>query len=140
MNLKKVLAIIKKQLDKNWDNVTFDYEFDDEKITAKASVTLENHDDDISIFINVYSGGVAEFRAVLDKLEKTPGALDIVNSFNDEHPFFKAFIREDGYLELTHFIVVYDEKIFKDYVDEFMIRFSRLADDELLKQMTQNTQ
>lgn len=140
MNLKKALTIIEKQLKKSWSKLDFEFKLESEKASATAShVTLRNHDDDISVIIRVYSGGTAVFRAVFDKIEKTPGALDVVNEFNDNGMFFKAFIREDGYLELSHFIVVYDEKIFKDYVDEFMIRLSKLADDEILQKLTKHT-
>lgn len=139
LNLTKIMGYVKKELKSDWKKLNFTYKHEKDEINVAASLTLNNHDDDIRAIINVYIGGGATFRAVFDKIEKTSEVLSLVNDFNDDNLFFKAFVRDDGYLELRHFMVCYDEKIFKDYSGEFLSRLAKLADNKILQKLTKLT-
>ena len=112
----------------------------DNGIKAVASdITLNGFDDDIMLIIRGYEGGGFVCRAVFDKIEKTPHALDLLNTFNDNSAFFKAFIREDGYLELYHFFVCYDVKVYKEYGSEFLCRAADLNKDDAMVELASLT-
>ena len=81
----------------------------------------------------------ARVRAVFDEIEKTPRVLALLNDFNCEHPFFTAFVREDGFLELRHFVFLSDENAINEYPSEFLIRLANLADSETLLKLTRFT-
>ena len=139
VNLKKAEACVMKEINKNWSKLTFEHEHDDNSADITANLTLNNHDDDIRVVINVYSGGMAHFRAVFDKAEPSADLLELINKFNAESVFFFAFLRDDGYLELKNIIAFYGEKMLTDYTGEFLSRLAQLADDETLQQITKYT-
>ncbi len=139
LNIKKVLTLIQRQIGKEWSKLDFEYSSSKEEVSATANLTLNNHDDDIRVIIKVYPGGGALFRAVFDKVDKTADILNKVNDFNDNDVFFKAYIRQEGYLELMHFFVCFDENQFKFYAGEFLSRLAGLADDEYLQAITRFT-
>ena len=139
LNLKKIMSSMKKNLSKEWGKIDFDYKLEKDELTISANLTLNNHDDDIQVAINIYEGGGSNFRAIFDKLEKTEYTYKLVNEFNDDDPFFKAFIRNDGYLELTNFFICYEPDQLEAYGNEFLLRLAELADNEILKQLTRLT-
>ncbi len=139
LNTKKVLVLMRRQLDKEWGKIDFEYSSSKDEVSATANLTLNNHDDDIRAIITAYPGGGAVFRAVFDKIEKTSEVMSLLNDFNYDNAFFKAFIRDDGYLELRHFFICFEANMFKSYGGEFMSRLARLADNEYLKKLTRYT-
>ncbi len=139
VNLKKVLTLMQKQLNKEWDNISFEYSSAKDEVKATADITLNNHDDDIRVIITAYSGGGTVFRAVFDKIEKTTETLDALNDFNYDNPFFSAFIRDDDFLELRHYFICFEESMFKSYAGEFLSQLASLADDEYLQRLTSYT-
>ena len=125
INLKKAAAAIKKGLGE-WSSLTFEEKWDDGSVTFVASgVSLKEHDDDISICIDAYESGSIVFRAVFDKLSKTPKVLEYLNAFNEEDIFFRATVTGNGYLDLRHFFLCFDEDVLADYSS---ILLSRLID------------
>ena len=122
------------------DKLEFEYEQDDEYVTVSASgVTLKNHDDDIYVEISAYTGGGCTMRAVFDKIDKTTSALSLLNDFNEDSFYFKAYIRDDGYLTVKHAFIVLDESSYKDCASEFLGRVAGLADNEILQKLTRLT-
>lgn len=136
LNVQKVLQLLRKNLERDWAKLDFEYVSGKDEVRARASLTLNNHDDDIEAIIAAYPGGGAVFRAVFDKIEKTEAVLGLLNDFNNDDPFFKAFVREDEYLELRHFFVCYEEAMFKSYAGEFLARLAGLADNKILQELT----
>ena len=140
LNMKKALKYIQKDLEKNWKNITFSYKQEGkDELKVDAEVELNGFDDNIMLIINGTAGGGFWCRAVFDKIEKTPEALEIVNAFNDGEIFFKAYIREDGYLELDNFFICYDEKVYGEYASEFLIRLADLNENEYMQQLSHLT-
>ena len=137
LNMKKALKLIQKDLEKNWKSITFSYEqTGKDEIKVNADVNLNAFDDDITLVIKGTAGGGFWCRAVFDKIDKTPEVLDLVNSFNDDEIFFKAYVRDDGYLELTNFFICYDEKVYGEYASEFLIRLADLDENQYMKQLS----
>ncbi len=139
LNIRKVLRLMRQQIDTEWSKLTFEYCLDKEEVGAQAEVTLDNHEDDILVIIRVYAGGGADFRAVFDKKDKTPEILSLLNDFNKNNSFFTAFIRDDGYLELEHYFVCYEEAMFKSYAGKFLSKLANLSNNEDLQNLTQHT-
>lgn len=141
LNMKKALAFLKKDLEKKWSKLGFAYKLDGDELEAKASeITLKGFDDDVMLLIRGYAGGGFVCRAIFDKIDKTPQTLELLNAFNDSSAFFKAFIREDGYLELSNFFICYDEKVYKEYGSEFLCRVVDLQENESMLQLSALTQ
>ena len=140
LNTKKALANLQKDLSKNWEKLSFSYtQVDKDEVKVTSEVTLNDFDDDISLVMHIYSGGTATFRAIFDKIEKNANTLALLNEFNYSDPFFKAFIRDDGYLELSHFISCYSEDIFKYYGNEFLYRVLDLQDNSSMQELAKLT-
>ena len=139
VDLRRVMSYIKNDLESNWGKIDFEYKTGDGRIDIAANLTLNHHDDDIRFIITVYEGGGTNFRAVFDKIEKTPGVLNLVNTFNKDNLAFSAFIRDDGYLELRHWYLCYCEEMLESYSNEILYRLAKLADDETLQKLTAYT-
>ncbi|MBR7160203.1 MAG: YbjN domain-containing protein [Clostridia bacterium] len=139
-NVELAMKYIRNKLDSEWDGINFEYELKDDACNVKGSnITLRNHDDDIMVIITAYDGGMAYFRAVFDKCDKTMRSLERLNAFNASNIFFKAYIRNDDYLELRNVIAFYDEADLAKYADEVLDRLAKLADDEELQALTSLT-
>lgn len=137
INIKRALTFLKRSLDKDWGKIDFKYSQESkDEIKATAEVTLNGFDDDIMLIINGYAGGGTSFRAVFDKIEKNPQTLALVNEFNDNNAFFKAFIRTDGYLELCNFFICFDECMYRDYGSEFLYRVVDLQKNDTMKKLS----
>ena len=138
LNLAK--RYIQGALDTNYSGLNFEYEIKDNCLTVAASLTLNGHDDGVRMVFNVYEGGMASFRAVFDKIEKLDVVvLTLLNDFNRAYSFLKAFVRGDGFLEISNGMAFYDEKMLGKYTCEFMSRVSDLSKDETLKRLTSLT-
>lgn len=139
LNVKRALALLQRDLKKNWSKLDFEYEIKEDKISVASTLTLNNVEGSIRAIISVYSGGGTICRAVLDKIDATEDTLNAINRFNDDNVFFKAFIREDGYLELSSFFVAYEIGMLKFYASEFLSRLADLADDEIIQGLAKLT-
>lgn len=140
LNIQKALQLMKKEIEKDWKDLEFEYTSRKDEVQAIAkNIKINNHDDDVQVIITAYSGGGAEFRAVFDKIEKTTDILNLLNDFNHNNIFFKAFIRDDGFLELEHFFICFEEAMFKSYSGEFLSRLAGLSSNEYLQELTKYT-
>jgi len=141
LNMKKAVAFMRKDLEKNWGKINFSYEDrgGDNGIKIEADVTLTGFDDSILVVINAYPGGFAYFRAIFDKIQPTAEVLQLVNKFNNENSFFKAIVRDDNFLEIKNPIVVYDEVVFKSYANEFLYQLLDVKDSDVMKKLASLT-
>lgn len=138
INTVKALNNIKKVF-KDW-KLDYDWNTNDGGFTVGASITIRNHDDSVRLAIDAGYDGWCDFRAVFDKIDKTAEVLNLINTFNGYSPFFHAFIRDDGYLELSHSITCYGgEGVMKDHTEEYLRSISDLADNDVLLQLTART-
>ena len=142
LNMKAAQKSIQKGLQKEWGHISFSYSIEENGTIVKATADISVNDlaDNISIIFTANSGRGFTGRAVFDKLPITPEYLEMVNAFNAQDAFFKAFIRDDNYLELSNFIIVYDEGMLSQYVDEFLCRVVDLPENEIMKELASLTQ
>lgn len=139
LNIKKVMSLVKKNLDSEWGKINFEYLVEEKEALAAANISLASMDDDIKVIISAYPGGGAVFRVIFDLIDKTEEVLNLLNKFNCDNPFFNAFVGEEGYLELRHFFICYEENMFKSYPSEFMVRIAQLAENEYIQELTRYT-
>lgn len=137
INVKKAMQLLEKYFKKEWSKITFNYKLESEKFQITADVTLKGFDQDLLLVIDGYEGGGASFRVVFDKFNDTADLYEKMNKFNDENLFFKAFLRNDGYFELKHFIVMYDVNTYSDYGNEFLHRVLKLNEFDTLIEITE---
>ena len=106
----------------------FEYEFDDESLQITAATDLGNLDD-MYIIITANKGGGCSMSVVFNKVDETTKSLEILNSFNLNNSYFKAYIADNGYLVIKHFYITHDEESYTDCVGEFLYRAKKLPDD-----------
>ena len=138
LNLNNVMNLITNDL-KKWDKLHFESTITNEKVEAKAEITINSLNCNVMAVITVYSGGGTLFRAIFDKIEKTPKTLNLVNAYNSNGSFFKAFIRDDDYLELEHYFVCYEEHMLDEYASEFLVRLSDVTKEEEIRRLVSYT-
>ncbi len=139
-DLDKAKRYIQGALDTDYPKLNFEYERKDNALNVVASLNLNNHDDEIRMVFNIYEGGMANFRAVFDKIERVDlVALRLINEFNQTYSFLSAYLRKDGYLEIRNMMAFYDETMLGRYACEFMTRVSKLVNDETLLRLTRLT-
>ena len=106
----------------------FKYELDDESLQLTATTDLGNLDD-MYIIITANNGGGCSMSLVFNKVDETTRSLEILNSFNLNNSYFKAYIADNGYLVIKHFYIIQDEESYTDCVGEFLYRAKKLPDD-----------
>lgn len=100
------------------------------------SITLGDYKDSIRISLELSKGSMAYFSFSFDYLEKNLETLALINTFNANNLFFKAFIHDRGYLVLENNYAVYSEEEFANQCVQFMLRGNRLAEDKNLQALT----
>ncbi len=87
-------------------------------VHAKSDVTLKAYGDRGSILltIDVYESNTLIFNFVFDKLPVNNYTLQLVHNFNRDNIWFRAFIRNDGYLVLAHTGCEVDENTILPYM------------------------
>ena len=105
------LTTVKQLVDSFFDeNVKLNYssEIQDGEYSLKSSgIKLGELDDDIFLRINVFDNGALNMRFIFDSLSKNRSAgLELINKFNIDCPWLKAFIDEGkGYLTVDYTVV-----------------------------------
>ncbi len=107
LNLNAVKQLIDSFFD---ENVKLNYtsEIEAGEFTLKSSgIKLGDLDDDIFLRINVFDNGALNMRFIFDSLSKNRTAgLELINKFNIDCPWLKAFIDEGkGYLTVDYTVV-----------------------------------
>ena len=130
LNLKRVQLMLQKDLTKNFEKIRFQYEIDDNMLRVAADISIQGLSNDISYVIDAYSGGLVSFRAIFGKVKQALELLVAINQFNDSQMFFKAFHRDDLFVEFSNSFFIEDESAIRNYGAEFLSRLIGLAKDE----------
>ena len=127
MNLQKAVKILSGVF-KDW-KLDFEvvHEAGDKRVKATGEFTISGHDDHVFARFSFYESGVSEYRFIFDKLTKTANTLQLVNAFNSETPWFKAFI-DDDYLNVSHVVCYMTEDALAEYTERVL---SNLVDDDV---------
>lgn len=103
MNLNKV----KEQLLKNGEKIGLSvHEETSSYISLHSEITAKDYfDNSIYCRITIYEGGSFHMFLTFNEMERTYENFYMINTFNAEHPWFKAYIvnlNGKDYLELHH--------------------------------------
>lgn len=134
MNLKHVA----KEFTKEWNQIDFDTQFDNENNALKISANLsaKAYDDEILLIANIYDRGdsaAVYIEFCFDELELTNGTLRLINGFNEESLFLKAHVdsgSEQHYLRLTYNVFNVREE---DVVSTISFAMNEVTDDDIEK-------
>ena len=144
LNIEKALKYIKKDLDKHFSKISFEYEVDDDAdipmSSAVADISINGLHDNIRVIVRAYEDGDVYFRAVFDKIKKTAEAYELANDFNECNAFFTAFLREDGFFELRHYFVCYEIDMLEEYSSDFLSNLIDLSEDDKLCRLAELAQ
>lgn len=108
-------------------------------IISAYNCSLKGLDDDIAIFLECSTGGMAYLELIFDKINKTSFVLELINQFNLSQRYFRCYIGEDNYLILDNNFAIYNEKEFNNQVLEFLSRAVNLKENPVFQQLTMIT-
>lgn len=94
MNIKKIYNLLVKE----WPNISFNIEEEDnEYIELTAETNAKRFfDDDIFIRVIAYTSGSSHVFFVLDELDPTLETYQLINEFNENQSWAKAYIMESS--------------------------------------------
>lgn len=144
MDLKQAMEVIRTDLDREWGEIDFDYTIKQDsngkpRVNISAHISLNQHDDDIEVIVEAFPSGMACLRAVFDEIPETAAVMRMLNHFNQASIFFRAYRRDDGYLELENDILCQDVSELRHYASDAMYFISNLSDNEDLQRLTKLT-
>jgi hypothetical protein len=106
-----------------------------QNITLHSQITAKDYfDNSIYFRLVVYSSGTLHMFLTFDEIERTYDNLYLINNFNSENPWFKAYItniNDKDYLEL-HYVALGLEKE-AQVLDTFGFLLNDLLNDNTLK-------
>ena len=106
-----------------------------QNITLHSEITAKDYfDNSIYCRITVFSSGTIHVFLTFDEIERTYDNLYLINNFNSEHPWFKAYIANingKDYLELHYSsLAVQDEN---EVIDTVGYLLNNLLNEDSLK-------
>ena len=135
MNIYKVYTLLTDE----WPNINFEIEDEsDERLVLTAETSAKNlFDDEILIRVVIYSSGTNHVFFVLDQLEPSLKAYQLINDFNENQSWAKAYIMESSsgkhYLKIHYaFLNSSDEQ---DASDSISYALDDLVSDETLQDL-----
>lgn len=98
----------KRMLLDHYDNLKFEDNSTDDKVRLVAKgVHFKSFDDDVRLEYTFNQNGAASITIVFDSLDPTKYSYDLVNAFNDNVGFLKAYITERNnhhFFALEHYV------------------------------------
>lgn len=130
MNVEK----LKKLIIKEWSKLTFDIKQKDNYLELIANVTTQSFDDDVRVEVDLYPDGLLFITFVFDSIDRTQTAYRLINDFNDNVAYLKAFIttrNNTDYLCLEY--MAYDVVTEENGLTIFNAMLTKLVNDKTLK-------
>lgn len=135
MNIYKVYTLLTDE----WHSINFEIEDEsDERLVLNAETSAKNlFNDEILIRVVIYSSGTIHVFFVLDQLEPSLKAYQLINDFNENQSWAKAYIMEASsgkhYLKIHYaFLNSSDEQ---DASDSISYALDDLVSDETLQDL-----
>ncbi len=140
MEFEKVEKALKQYFDESL-GIEFKLDRDDDMLEYRLGVESDAYDDPIDISIILTKKGGLMLCAQFDAFEDPEGAYPLINTLNEEQPVFKAFVNEDGRLELQHFAIeINDEHRLVHVVDYVISRLVEQPFVDLIQPLTDMTE
>ena len=106
-----------------------------QNITLHSQIIAKKYfDNSIYCRITIFSSGTIHMFLTFDEIERTYDNLYLINNFNAEHPWFKAYIaniNDKDFLELHYASLALKDE--KEVVNTFGFLLSNLLDEDTLK-------
>ena len=114
-------------------NLTVEVKEDvDDRTVLSASITVNAlGDEDILLMVTVLDNLEAFVTFTFDSLYKDEEALNLVNDVNNAQAVFRAFINDDGYVKLTHY--VYNAGSPRDFREVVSFCLEKFVEDYILE-------
>lgn len=132
MNLNK----IKEQLLKIGNKIGLQVEEETkDSLTVHAELVAKDYFDNPVYFrLVVFSSGTLHMFLTFDEIEKTSDNLFLINAFNAENPWFKAYIinlNDKDYLELHYTAIALEQE--NEVIDSVGFLLNEILKEETLK-------
>ena len=106
-----------------------------QNITLHAQITAKNYfDNSIYCRLTIFSSGTLHLFLTFDEIERTYDNLYLINHFNSEHPWFKAYIaniNDKDYLELHYASLALSDE--NEVLNTFGFLLINLLEEDTLK-------
>lgn len=145
LNLREVNKLTQKMLKNEWGHIEFEQEFNHtdngrKYLLIHANGKIKNHDDSVLLSAYCIENGVVSFFLVFDQIEKDKGTLTLLNKFNANSRYYRAYIDNDDYLTLEFNSCIQREDDFPFLLNEILNESADIADDEILQALTDLTE
>ena len=108
-----------------------------ESVTLHSQIMAKEYfDNSIYCRLTVFSSGTMHLFLTFDEIERTYDSLYLINNFNAEHPWFKAYIAnisDKDFLELHYAAVALKDE--SDVINSFGFLLNDLLSEETLKNL-----
>ena len=113
MNLKTAERYLRKVLNDGL-GLDYEYEYNDDNLLAKHSITINGLKGDVYSAIRVYEDNTVVYRFTFDRIDRTRETLRLANEYNENFLFLKTYI-DDEYLQLEHVAFYVSEENLEEY-------------------------
>jgi hypothetical protein len=97
---KLVISFLKEGL--NAEESEIEVKREEKSYYIQTTLYTKVVDDSILATYRLFENGVAVFAFVFDQLDKTNTSFKLLNDFNDQVTWFKAYVNDGNYLRLEH--------------------------------------
>lgn len=139
MNLKKTVKVLNRVF-KEW-GLEFEVELEpgNKRVRATDSLSIDGFDDDIFADFRFYESGACEYLFTFDKLWKEESTLALVNDYNANSVWFKAYLDEE-YLRITHTVCNLTDDALEQYTNRILAYMVEEDNKKILYPLTELTQ
>lgn len=110
-------------------------EEDAQSITLHSQITAKDYfENSIYLRVTIYSSGTLHMFLTFDEIERTYDSLYLINNFNAEHPWFKAYIaniNDKDFLELHYSSLALKDE--PEVINTFGYLLNNLLSEDTLK-------
>lgn len=104
MDFKKFIDVVEN----NWNKLGFDYDIKENKVTVNGTISSKTYDDGIYIDASLYDSGNLCVTLVFDQIDPTIEVYQLINTFNDNVGYLKAYITErseKNFLAIDYYVL-----------------------------------
>lgn len=112
--------------------VEHEFEEKDDLLRMTSSLSIKAYGNEgIFLIIGAFKSGSAYCKFVFDKVERVRDVSLIMNEFNNSQSWFRAYVREDKYFEISH--NVYDIMTVDNLIDCIEFLTDKIVSDQYVE-------
>ncbi len=130
MNFRKFIDTV----DSKWSKLGFDYDTKDDRVTVKGTINTKTYDDGIFVDALFYESGNLCMTFVFDQLDSTVQIYELINKFNDNVGYLKAYITErndKNFLAIDYYVL--NNETEEVAAEEFSYALLKVVDESVSK-------